>query len=383
MDSDGEAGTPLRQQLGEAYAAVLPSFFDASFPAERRATCDSCAMCLPVGGSAGEPPAPGQSAGRHAFSPDVKCCSYNPSLPAFAVGALLADDRPEWAEGRRRARARIAQQHGVRPHGIDGPPAYWLRYRSASGAFGRSRDLLCPYFDDGRCTIWRWREAVCSTYFCKHDRGADGRLFWQAVRQYLTELGEALLVHALLELGFDPEQALAPVPAEVTAEELDRLPLPAAAYRARWGRWAGREEACFRETHRMVSALSPAQAEAIGGARARAHLALVEARYRALVQPRLPARLRRNPELKVLREAGGYLLEGYSALDPSRAGDALYGVLDAFDGRGTEAVLRSLRAQGRRVPSEALLRALHHHRVLVTAEGEDGGITGRGTASSA
>ena len=62
--------------------------------------------------------------------------------------------------------------------------------------------------------------------------------------------------------------------------------------------------------------------------------------------------------------------------------EALGGVLDAFDGRGTEAVLRSLRAQGRRVPSEALLRALHHHRVLVTAEGEDGGITGRGTASS-
>lgn len=366
MDSDLEPGTSLRQQLGEAYAAVLPSFFENPLPAERRATCDSCAMCVPGGGDAG----PLQATGRHAFSPDVKCCSYNPSLPAFAVGALLSDDRPEWAEGRRRARARIAQQHGVRPHGIDGPPAYWLRYRSATGAFGRSRDLLCPYFDDGSCTIWRWREAVCSTYFCKHDRGADGRLFWQAVRQYLTELGEALLVHALLELGFDPEQALAPAPAEVTAEELDRLPLPGAAYRARWGRWAGREEACFREAHRLVSALSPAQAEAIGGARARAHLARVEASYRALVQPRLPARLRRNPELKVLREAGGYLLEGYSALDPSRVGEALYAALDAFDGRETGAVKQGLRAQGRPAPSAELLQALHHHRVLVAAEDE-------------
>ncbi len=177
-------------------------------------------------------------------------------------------------------------------------------------------------------------------------------------------------MHALLELGFEPEQALGQGSTEVTPEELDRLPLPVAAYRARWGRWAGREEACFREIRGLVSALSPARVEAIGGARARAHLALVEARYRALVQPRVPARLRRNPELKVLREAGGFLLEGYSALDPSRVGDALYAALDDFDGRETDAVRLGLRAQGRPAPSPALLRALYHHRVLVAAGDE-------------
>lgn len=371
MDSQVGPMTPLRQHIGEAFASVLPALFDEPFPAERRATCDSCAMCVPGGGSAGHPPdVSGQPGLRQAFRPDVKCCSYNPSLPAFAVGALLADEQPAWDEGRRRVRARIAGQHGVTPRGIDGPPAYWLRYRSATNAFGRARDLLCPYFDEGRCTIWRWREAVCSTYFCKHDRGADGRLFWQAVRQYLVEIGEALLVHALLELGFDPEQALATEPAEVTAEELDGLPLPGAAYRARWGQWAGKEEACFREVHGVVSALSPARAEAIGGARARAKLELAEARYRALARPRLPARLRRNPELKVLREGEGYLLEGYSPLDPSRVGDALYAALDAFDGRETEAVRQGLKAEGRPVPSAALLQALLHHRVLVAAGAE-------------
>lgn len=371
-----EPGSSLRRQLGTAYAAVLPDFFDRPAPLERRATCEACAMCVP----AGETPALGA---RAAFEPDAKCCTYHPSLPAFAAGALLADSAPEWDEGRRRLRQRIARQHGVSPRGVDGPPAYWLRYGAAPSAFGRARDLLCPYFDEGRCTVWSFREAVCATYYCKHEQGADGLAFWQAVRQYLAELGEALVTHALLELGFGPEQSLERPAADLTPEELDGLPLPAAEYGARWGRWAGREEDCFREAHRVVAALGPDGAAAVGGARLRARLAQVEAAGQALAAPRLPQRLRRNPQLKVFRDGPAYVLEGYSPLDPSRVGGAVHGLLDAFDGRPRAEVVQELKAQGRPFPSEGLLRALHHHRVLVDAEpGEGGGITGSRAASS-
>lgn len=370
-----EPGTSLRRLLGTAYAAVLPGFFDRPAPPERRATCEGCAMCVPVG----EAPAAGERAG---FSPDAKCCTYHPSLPAFAAGALLADGSPEWQEGRRRLRERIARQHGVGPRGVDAPPAYWLRYEAAPSAFGRARDLLCPYFDAGRCTVWSFREAVCATYYCKHEQGADGQAFWQAVRRYLAELGEALVTHALVELGCDTELALARPDARVTPEELDGQPLPPADYQARWGRWAGREEELFREVHRLVAAMGPAGAERAGGARLRACLVLVEARWRALAEPALPERLRRNPQLKVQRDGPAWLLEGYSPMDPSRVGAAVYGVLDAFDGRPRAEVVAELRARGGPFPSEGLLRALHHHRVLVADEAGAAGITGEGTASS-
>ena len=99
------------------------------------------------------------------------------------VGALLSDLTPELAEGKRRVRARIAEQHGVTPHGVDGAPAYWQRYLATKDAFGRTQDLLCPYYSEGMCTVWHYREAVCATYYCKHDQGDDGHRFWMAVRE--------------------------------------------------------------------------------------------------------------------------------------------------------------------------------------------------------
>ena len=105
-------------------------------------------------------------------------------------------------------------------------------------------------------------------------------------------------------------------------------------------------------------------------------------RIRRAHRQTLPERLRRNPQLKVQRDGVAWLLEGYSPLDPSRVGAAVYGVLDAFDGRPRAGVVAELRAQGRPFPSEGLLRALHHHRVLVADEAGATGITGEGPASS-
>src|SRR3954454_5365908 len=74
------------------YRPLLPAFFDTEAPAEEKATCGSCAMCPP----------PGAEGDGAYFRPDVKCCTYHPRLPNYLVGALLADDDPALAEGRRR-----------------------------------------------------------------------------------------------------------------------------------------------------------------------------------------------------------------------------------------------------------------------------------------
>lgn len=358
--SDHESGPTLRQQVAATFQTWLPSLFDESVPHERRATCESCAMCVPT-----QEGAPVSSKGT--FNPSTKCCTYYPNLPAFIVGALLSDDSPELAEGQRRIRARIAAQHGVSPRGVEGPPAYWQRYESTA-LFGRSKDMLCPYYAEGKCTIWKYREPVCATYYCKFDQGEDGRRFWTSLRDYLLELNAALNAHAMLELGFAPEQALAGQAREVTAEEIDGEPLSPAAYQARWKHYAGREEQFFRDAYAVVSKLSPDAAAKAGGVRVRARLMQLTRLREVLREPVIPLRLKRNPRLVVEpAPGGGLLVEAYSGMDPSRVPEKLYGVLDAFDGRPSGEVLAELKTARRPYPSEALLRGLYQHRLLLDA----------------
>src|SRR5689334_16917323 len=96
----------IRDTLSTSHRRVLPAIFDRPSVPESRATCDDCAMCHKGGASAGPVV--------H-FEPDVKCCTYQPALPNFLVGAILADDTGELEEGKRRVRERIATRVGVTP----------------------------------------------------------------------------------------------------------------------------------------------------------------------------------------------------------------------------------------------------------------------------
>jgi Fe-S-cluster containining protein len=351
----------MGMHLSEAFGAWLPALFEHPLPDERRAACEHCSMCAPAGGDE-------VLEGRGLFNPAVKCCTYQPALASFAVGALFSDSRPELDEGRRRVRARIAEQHGVYPSGVQGPSAYWLRYRAKPDGFGRAEELRCPYYDAGRCTVWQLRDAVCSTYFCKFDRGVEGKIFYDALRDYLVTLSDVLVVHAMLELGFAPASAAVPASTAVSPDEIEGQPLSEQAYAQRWQHYRGREEEYFRAAHELVSRLGPSEVETLGGARLSARLQQLESAYNELVAPRVPTQLTRNPSLRVINEpTGGYLLEGYSPMDLSRVGPQVYHALDAFDGRPTEDVLASLEAEGKPKPSAGLLRSLYHHRVLVDA----------------
>jgi hypothetical protein len=177
----GKLSSPL-------YQALFSELFDRPEVVETRATCDNCAMCDQ-----------GQLApvAMDYFRPDAKCCTYHPTLPNYAIGAILADRDEELAEGRKRLRAKIAARLGVTPEFIAAPRKYLLIYTAGrgSGFFGRSKVTLCPYFDEennGRCTVWRYREAVCSTYFCKYTAGKPGWNFWDNMKGYLNYVEKKL-----------------------------------------------------------------------------------------------------------------------------------------------------------------------------------------------
>ncbi|MFZ5475628.1 MAG: hypothetical protein ACOZNI_02535 [Myxococcota bacterium] len=214
-------------------------------PRERLATCHACAMCA----APGEPSTP-----RH-FRPDVKCCTWHPTLPNFAVGAILRDPA---SPGRDVLRRKIEEGVGVTPRGV-GPPQHWeMLY--ARAPFGRTRAMVCPYFADGACGVWRHREAVCATYFCKHEDGPAGERWWTSAKRFLSAVEDDLASWCVTELDPGPEPrariAAAPPDGELPPWDFEG-PLPRAELEARFGRWADRVEAFFEACADLVDGIDP------------------------------------------------------------------------------------------------------------------------------
>lgn len=154
-------------------AAVLET--GASLPSESKATCSNCAMCSDGAGTS-----PNGSSSE-SFSTDVKCCTYWPTLANFLLGGILRSSEPD--EGRARVEDLLRSRPAMfTPFGAAPPPEYERVYAAVhSSRFGRAPELKCPFHDSAQaasCTIWHHRNAVCASWFCKHDRGERGALFW-------------------------------------------------------------------------------------------------------------------------------------------------------------------------------------------------------------
>lgn len=353
------------------YHSLFPALFQQQVPEETKATCASCAMCE---GSAQGAVQSVDGVSRF-FRPDTKCCTFHPRLPNYLVGALLADERPGLAEGQRRVRERLASRVAVTPQWIQTPARYSLLYNSTRQFFGRSPSMRCPYYEErqGACTIWAYREAVCSTFFCKYVAGADGRKFWMTLKTYLTLAEVQLSRYALLELL--PEYLLAgrdkppPSGSALAPEELDGAPPPDKEYAELWGRWAGREAELYLACHQRVRALSPEDFERIIGLDGTVELKVLEKHWRAAVAPQLPRTLKLNPSATVQwLPDGSIALGSYSEYDAVALPGAAYELLVEFSGReSVEAVRQRLREQKQADLGEDVLLELYRHRILTEA----------------
>jgi Fe-S-cluster containining protein len=349
--------TTLREGLPAVYAKLLPAFFDAPAVEEPKATCSSCAMCPP------EDQVPGVTY----FRPDAKCCTYQPTLPNYLVGAILADPDPALDEGRRRVRARIASRVGVTSRWLAPSRKQIAIFRSArESSFGRSTLLLCPYFGaDGGCTVWRHRESVCSTFFCKYAAGADGQAFWRAVDAYLRRVERALADHAASTLAPELREPRG-TRDEMSLEELEERPPSDEDYASFWGEWQGREEELYRASYDVIAGLSREVFDDLVRSEAEALDALQDA-YARMRSPVLPERLildRSRPPIPV---ADGVIVGTYSKYEPIKLTPALHEVLGELRSDETVAAFRErLRREHEvEVPEEMLLE-LYRLRVIVT-----------------
>jgi hypothetical protein len=349
------------------YAAWISQLLGAHPPHETRATCDDCAMCNDV--------APEASS----YNPQTKCCTYLPILPAFLVGKVLEGEAPDGAHGRATVRERIAAGAAVTPLGLGMPPRYGLLYEhGAERAFGQSLTMRCPHYlvEGGRCGIWRQRNSVCATWFCKHVRGEVGWTFWESVRELLTSIERELARWCMLQLDVGAEAIAQTLPGSPRPGSGD-CPLSAAdldghrdASRAAavWGAWAGREEEFYRACARLVEPLDIEAVLRICGPEVGLRVEVVQQAWRALGDIEPPERLRMGGLVVLRTSKSGERVSTYSSLDPLEMPRALFGALHHFDGRRTnDEVRRAIVEDGGPRISAGLVRKLADFGVLVPA----------------
>ncbi|MBT3221966.1 MAG: hypothetical protein HN348_23065, partial [Proteobacteria bacterium] len=240
----------------DSYESAMPDLYAnwlttllGPLPSETRATCANCAMCIADDGQ--------RPAAAYPFEPDVRCCVYLPQLPSFLVGGILQDN--EYAPASALLEERIAQRVGVTPLGIGSTPRHDFLFQNTVNAVGRSHALRCPYFvEDGFvCGIYPYRNHLCATYFCKHDRGQTGFVFWHAAKQLLQAVEEDLAKWCALQLDLSPS-ALSLLVREsqppTDSGEIDGQMAPA-VYASFWGNWYGREKEYYQQCQRLVAPL--------------------------------------------------------------------------------------------------------------------------------
>lgn len=338
----------------------------ASPPEEKSATCDDCAMC---------PQKADASTGSLRYDPRTKCCTYTPHLHNYLVGRILREQDPAMAFGKRVVAERVAAGVAVTPLGLGPAPERKLLYNVGGRlVFGKTLELRCPYYveERGGCGVWRHRDVVCSTYFCKYDRGDVGHKFWRALQAMLTIVSEQLAFHCALEVGLD-DVSIGHLPTTtstfgdtpVDPRELDGERV--ADYAARWGRWDGREREFFIACAEIVDHMAWPDVLAAAGARARVALAELNTAYAALRSEELPSALRIGAVRSRPGNPGTVCLAGYHDGDEIAAPSVLADLLPYFDGSPVGEVLARIEQEAGIALERDLVRKLVDFKILVAA----------------
>jgi hypothetical protein len=301
-----------------------------------------------------------------------------PKLPNFLVGQALSDNDTISARGRATLERRLAGGVAITPLGCDSGAAYDLLYRRSANAFGQSLRLRCPHYleeDGGKCGIWRYRNSVCSTWFCIYMRGAIGNRFWEALHQLLKLIEDDLACWCLAELVADLGSLRHLSPSDpvdghrlLDPDEVDEIANPV-KYRAAWGGWLNREHDFYRECGRLVGQLSWCDVTSICGSRVTLLAKFAKAAYAELLSEELPATLRVGSfNIRELRLDRCYLT-GYSfyySLDVPRV---LLRALPYFDGGPWPKAVAAVAAREGIKLDNSLVRKLVDFEILVPDDG--------------
>ncbi len=360
----------IKSSLPPLYAGWLGEVLPGDIPAETKATCENCAMC--------EQAAP-KTPQVIFFNPKTKCCTYLPELANYLVGRILLEPDTSTVPGRDKLEERIVKGIAVTPFGVVKPALYDLMYSQATDFFGKSEAMLCPYYieEGGLCGVWKHRNSICATWYCKHNRGATGFIFWRTVQKLLGLVERNLAVWSILQLDLGPTALKRLFPLDLTSQPASTRPLldanqldglkDEADYRRMWGKWYGREREFYQTAGHLVSRLSWRQVLEIGGADLQAMTTLTQEAYKTLVSEEIPPRLQAGPFRIIRTGSERHLVEAYSSYDPLSIPRPLMEALDYFDGRPTAEAVQAIYDEKDLNLTSSLVQKLADFQVLTPA----------------
>jgi hypothetical protein len=328
----------LSLALPPLYRAWIDKVLGMPIVSEPRATCEHCAMC-----AYHERPAKADTY----FNPNTKCCSYYPTLPNFLVGAVICDNDPNYAEAKEHF-IRGAFTTEITPYGIE--PPYWIRFFYKLKAFGKFEQVLCPFYMQNRvhaCSIYKYRNARCSTWFCKHERGSPGWKFWKKLDQLLT--------HAETELA---KKCIAKLEVIIPAE-------PGDVREKFWGNWMFREPEFFQECWKIVRPLTWEEVLQIVGDELKRVATELQESFTQLNSPSFPKSLRAGEYSEEDVGEGFVRLWGYSKYNPIDVRKEVADSLFYFDGRPVDEVLNEIQKENSIHIDDELLLQLTDYEILV------------------
>ncbi|MBC7742135.1 MAG: hypothetical protein H7061_08055 [Bdellovibrionaceae bacterium] len=183
-------------QLNVILPGIYKNFLNASVlklsVVETKATCDNCLRSRDKRFS-------------YTYQSHLKCCTFHPYIPNFAVGALLTENLA--SPGLEKLKQKINSREFAFPVGVIAPFEYQFKFLAKEESdFGNDADLLCPYYDidKNKCSVWQYRGVVCTSFYCRSDYGQDGLKFWAVLSDYLSYVEMALAEECLVQLDFSP-----------------------------------------------------------------------------------------------------------------------------------------------------------------------------------
>jgi hypothetical protein len=282
--------TTLFQQLPQIYQSLLPDIFNRPIAVETYADCSNCNMCQPNS----------IVDDQRFFSSKTKCCTFKPIVPNYLIGGiindpiiiskitdLIANKSPKMMPlGYFPSQKELSDYAGILPDN-----------------FGIDDRVRCELLNDGDCSIWKYRNSMCSTYFCHYFKGKFGKLFWEDVRDFLQHIESALSEFCCHELGVSNDYLknhttnfFINVQSAVNNER-DQITTPPFSD---WGKWADKESDFYTECTRLVHDLKENDIRSLAPTSYDIKKQALEESYDAMVSENIPSKLKLNPECKII-----------------------------------------------------------------------------------
>ncbi|MGZ3691062.1 MAG: hypothetical protein ACXVAX_06150 [Pseudobdellovibrio sp.] len=205
----------------------------------------------------------------YTYKANLKCCTFHPYTPNYAVGALLSDKNK--TSGIQKIEAKIANREFALPIGLTAPFQYQFTFLNKDEEeFGNNENLLCPYYnkEQNQCSVWMYRGVVCTTFFCRSDYGQDGQKFWAVMSDYLSYVEMALAEECLVQLDFSPrdlsDQLYYLNKREFEQEETEQTQLDVKTDKALWNGYPDKVE-FYKKCFELVKNLDRTQFKEILG----------------------------------------------------------------------------------------------------------------------